>query len=98
MKQFIFGSLLSFIALSSCFAAGEPWSSPHGTYTPSHLWSAPANTLNPYGEGLPQPFEPNQKSFKSLHTHESKSDPKERSKEREKVTPFCHRTGCAPRR
>ena len=98
MKQFTFGGLLSFIGLSSCLAAGEPWSSPHGTYTPSHLWSAPAKTLNPYGEGLPQPFEPNQKSFTPLHIYESKSDPKERSKERERVMPSCNRTDCAPRR
>jgi hypothetical protein len=105
MKKWIFGGLAYFIGLSSCMAAGEPWSSPHGTYTPSHLWSVPQHALNPYGDGLPQPLEPNQRFSTPLHAHESKSDPKGRSRERaytpapskngsdsENVTPSCNRT------
>lgn len=32
-------------------ATAQQWSSPHGTYTPAHLWSVPGH--NPYSDDLP---------------------------------------------
>lgn len=40
-------------------ATAQQWSSPHGTYTPAHLWSVPGH--NPYGDDWPAKGIPNVK-------------------------------------
>ena len=108
MKKWLFGGIAYFISLCSCMAAGEPWSSAHGIYTPSHLWFAPANALNPYGDGLPteqrrsmpeEGLETKPESKQPTNDRSTMSFPSTSAPKSESVNPSCtRRADCiAPR-
>jgi hypothetical protein len=50
MKYFLVSIL--FMTFGHVYGAtAQQWSSPHGTYTPPHLWSVPGH--NPYSDDFP---------------------------------------------